>query len=63
MRALVTFGVGGLAMLALCTVPAILGRALDWSPYALVVLGALLGVCFGFALTLLLYLTGPEDVE
>jgi len=40
---------GGLVTLAVCSIVALLGRAWDWSPFALVVAGAIAGwlVAFG----------------
>lgn len=39
---------------------ALIGRAADWSPFALVMLGALAGFLIGFGMTVALYATDPE---
>lgn len=42
---------------------ALVGRAWDWSPFALVMSGAILGLCVGVGLTVMLYATDapPES--
>ena len=40
---------------------AIIGRAPDWSPYALVELGAFAGLLIGLGMTMFLYVTGEAD--
>lgn len=63
MRALVVFAIGGVILAALCMFPAVIGRAMDWSAFALVLSGAVLGVSFGIAATIYLYVTGTIDLD
>lgn len=62
MRQLGAIAIGSVILLTLCMQVALIGRAWDWSPFALVVLGALLGFSFATGLILFLYATG-EDGE
>ena len=48
---------GGIALVTFCMLIAILGRVWDWSPFALVVSGAVLGFAVAVGLTVLVYET------
>lgn len=55
MRAIAALTISGLILAAVCGMVAILGRSLDWSPYALTLLGALAGWLFAFGTLMLLW--------
>lgn len=59
MRALVVFGTTLLIVAVTGMAIAVVGRSLDWSPYALVMLGALAGMLAGASATIALYVTDP----
>lgn len=59
MRAALLLVPAAIVLLATAMLPAALGRAFDWSPYALVICGCVLGFSFGVGSTLVLWLTGP----
>lgn len=63
MRAIVAFGVALLVLAVFGMAAAVVGRAADWSPYALVMLGAIAGFLVGFAATVYLYVTDPDDED
>ena len=54
---------GGMVLLSVCMMVAALGRAWDWSPFALVVCGAILGFSVGVALTVMVYESDDPDVD
>jgi hypothetical protein len=60
MRAVALFGIGLLVLTVYGMAVAMVGRSGDWSPFALVMSGALAGLLFGFGLTVYLYATGPD---
>ena len=61
MRATVAIGTALLILAVFGMGAAVVGRSADWSPYALVMLGALAGFLVGFAMTVYLYVSDPED--
>lgn len=52
---------GGAVLLVVCMGVALVGRALDWSPFALVLLGAAAGSLFATGVLLVLYGLEPGD--
>lgn len=60
MRALGALIITGIALAGLGMPVAIIGRAMDWSPYALVMLGAATGLLVGIGFTMFLYVTGED---
>lgn len=64
MRGLFALAAAGFAIAAVCMPLAIIGRAQDWSPYALTMLGAAAGflVCLGMVMVLFAtYDEGADD--